>query len=282
MLNTRYGENGARNSAFGSHQVDTVARLRLFERIVYLLLFPVLFLSTLTLPGVTPLAQAAESPDAVAAREIQRQQERERALREQQERQPDVRLLAPERDGEPPLAENETPCFTIREILLDSDTPAFDWARQAADRPDPATGRCLGSKGINQVMARIQNAIIERGYVTTRVLAEAQDLTSGTLKLKIIPGRIRSIRFSPESDSRANAWTAFPAAPGDLLNLRDIEQALENWKRVPTAEADIQIAPGEVSGESDLIIAWKQAFPLRFSLSANNGGSRSTGKISVP
>ncbi|GHU16971.1 hemolysin secretion/activation protein, ShlB/FhaC/HecB family [Betaproteobacteria bacterium] len=235
------------------------------------LLFPAFLASPLSALAQTP-------PDNFVAQELQRQQERERLLREQQERQPDVRLQAPGQNETPLPVENETPCFTIREILLDSDTPVFAWARQAADRPDPATGHCLGSKGINQVMSRIQNAITERGYVTTRVLAEAQDLTSGTLKLKIIPGRIRSIRFSPESDSRANAWNAFPAAPGDLLNLRDIEQALENWKRVPTAEADIQIAPGEVSGESDVLIAWKQAFPLRFSLSVNNGGSRSTGK----
>jgi hemolysin activation/secretion protein len=47
---------------------------------------------------------------------------------------------------------------------------------------------------------------------------------------------------------------------------------------VPTAEADIRIVPGEISGESDLVIAWKQAVPLRLSLSANDGGSRSTGK----
>lgn len=67
-------------------------------------------------------------------------------------------------------------------------------------------------------------------------------------------------------------------APIDLLNLRDIEQALENFKRVPTAEADIEIVPAEAVGESDLVIKWKQAFPLRLTLSANDGGSRTTGK----
>jgi len=114
--------------------------------------------------------------------------------------------------------------------------------------------------------------------VTTRVLAEAQDLHSGTLTLTVLPGRIRAIRFTDDSGARANAWNAFPAKPGDLLNLRDIEQALENFKRVPTAESDIQIIPGDQPGESDLIIAWKQAFPFRFTLSANDGGSKSTGK----
>jgi hemolysin activation/secretion protein len=127
-------------------------------------------------------------------------------------------------------------------------------------------------------MQRVQDALIARGYVTTRVLAAAQDLRTGTLALTIIPGRIRAIRFTPDSDTRANAWNAMPASPGDLLNLRDIEQGLENFKRVPTADADIQIVPGDAPGESDLLITWKQAFALRFTLAANDGGSQSTGK----
>ena len=46
----------------------------------------------------------------------------------------------------------------------------------------------------------------------------------------------------------------------------------------PTAEADIQIVPADEPGESDLLIAWQQAFPFRLTLAANDGGSKSTGK----
>lgn len=222
---------------------------------------------------------AQTSAAEIGAKELQRQQDRERSLREQQERSPDVRLPSGVPADSGRLPESETPCFSIREIVLKSDVNTFDWALSAADLPgDPATGRCLGNNGINTVMQRIQNAIITRGYVTTRVLAEAQDLNSGVLTLTIIPGRIRTIRFTDDSGSRANAVNAMPARPGDLLNLRDIEQGLENFKRVPTAEADIQIVPGDQPGESDVVITWKQAFPLRLTLSANDGGAKSTGK----
>jgi hemolysin activation/secretion protein len=235
-------------------------------------------LISLLFPCLAASAVAA-TPEEAAVQEIQRQQERERALREQLERRPDVRLPAGEAPAAERLPEHETPCFPIHEIRLDDASGRFAWAREAADLPgDPATGRCLGSGGISQVMARLQNAIVARGYVTTRVLAEPQDLTTGVLTLKILPGRIRAIRFSADSDPRATAWNAVPAAPGDLLNLRDIEQALENWKRVPTVEADIRIEPAEALGESDLVVTWKQAFPLRLTLSANDGGSETTGK----
>lgn len=65
---------------------------------------------------------------------------------------------------------------------------------------------------------------------------------------------------------------------GDILNLRDIEQALENYKRVPTAEADIDIKPAQEPGFSDLIIRHQQSNPFRLSAGIDDSGTRSTGK----
>ena len=66
---------------------------------------------------------------------------------------------------------------------------------------------------------------------------------------------------------------------GDILNLRKIEQGLENLKRVPTAEADIQIVPADAPNESDIVIKWAQRqVPVRVSLSVDDSGSDSTGK----
>lgn len=228
-------------------------------------------------------ALAADPP--APAQQLLLQQERERTLREQLEPKPDVRLeLPPSSSKGSVLEKNEAPCFPIRQIVLDGEqAQRFQWALRHADpKNDPATGQCLGAQGINLTMKRIQNAIIERGFVTTRVLAPPQDLNSGVLQLTLIPGRIRSIRFAQGTSSRANAWNAVPAKPGELLNLRDLEQALENFKRVPTAEADIQITAAQgvdaKPGDSDLVIAWKQALPVRLSLSVDDSGTDATGK----
>ncbi|KAG1288774.1 hypothetical protein G6F64_014079 [Rhizopus arrhizus] len=113
------------------------------------------------------------------------------------------------------------------------------------------------------VMKRVQNAIIERGYVTTRILAAPQDLKTGVLTLTVVPGRVNAIRFAAGEGRPPALWNTVPVAHGDVLNLRDIEQALENLQRVPTASVDIQIAPpadgaAAKPGESDLLISWKQ------------------------
>ncbi|MEO8389917.1 ShlB/FhaC/HecB family hemolysin secretion/activation protein [Polaromonas sp.] len=236
------------------------------------------------------LAQPA--PQSSAEQEQRRAQERERLLREQQEKAPDVRGSQTPAAENPQLPTAESPCFAIQTLQLRAvagEPPAlasqFAWALAAAAGPDASdapTGRCLGAGGVAIVIKRLQNAVIARGYVTTRILAEPQNLSSGVLALTVIPGRIRAIRFSEGSDARGNAWTALPTKPGDILNLRDIEQALENFKRVPTAEADIQIeeAKGADSrpGQSDLVISYKQALPFRASFFADDSGSKATGK----
>lgn len=217
--------------------------------------------------------------------ELLRQQQRDRAQQERLESAPDVRLDRPvERGAAARLPERESPCFVIDRLILKGDAAEhFAWALDhAADEGDSPIGRCLGADGINLVMKRVQNAIVGSGYVTARILAEPQDLKSGTLQLTVVPGRIRALRSPAGTDERITYWNAFPMAPGDLLNLRDIEQALENLKRVPTVEADILIAPSEAPdakpGDSDLVVSWKQAFPFRGNLSIDDSGAKATGR----
>ncbi|WP_431274446.1 ShlB/FhaC/HecB family hemolysin secretion/activation protein [Variovorax ureilyticus] len=241
-----------------------------------------LLLAGLALPFAAN-AQLASSPRP--AIEEQRQQERERALREQQERSVDARLQRPQPTQEQRLPPDETPCFRIDGVILDGERgDEFQWALDAIAGPgadDSPLGRCLGTEGVSIVLSRVQQAVIERGYVTTRVLAGSQDLTHGVLTLTLVPGRIAAIRFDGEA-TPTSLRTAIPARVGDLLNLRDIEQGLENFKRVPTAEADIQIEPstreGARPGDSDLVVKYTQVKRWRGTVSLDDSGTEATGK----
>lgn len=218
-------------------------------------------------------------------------QQREQAENHRLQTKPDVRLSAPPTDlrGDARLPDGEQPCFNIARIeLTGEDAARFQWAMDAAGRApsgsnDSPIGRCLGAEGVKVVMARLQNAIMAKGHVTTRVLAPPQHLSSGTLTLSVLPGRVRAIRFAQAAPpERATWWNALPVRPGDILNLRDIEQGLENFKRLSSVNVDIQIAasdaPDARPGESDLVINWQQSLPLRFAFSLDDAGSRATGR----
>ncbi|MGG4661824.1 POTRA domain-containing protein [Providencia vermicola] len=71
----------------------------------------------------------------------------------------------------------------------------------------------------------------------------------------------------------------FPHLIGSLLNLRDIEQGIEQLNRSVSAHYTIDIQPGTESGYSRVVIQ-KQArnIPLTSPLSLDNSGNKSTGK----
>lgn len=239
------------------------------------------------LPCGVALAQAVPSPSAIdPAAEIRRQEERDRAVRERAEPRVDIRSDAVSPITPVHLPEVETPCFDITKVELRGDEAGrFEWVLgrlDGKDHDDSALGKCLGAQGINVLLKRAQDALIVEGFVTSRILAEPQDLKTGVLGLTVIPGRIHAIRFAPGTINRAHAWNAVPAEPGDILNLRNIEQALENFLRVPSATADIKIEPAEGTdakpGYSDLVISYQQSNPFRLSINADDSGAESTDK----
>lgn len=256
----------------------------------------VFLLSLLVAAAAFAQAPPPDAPLAPIVRELQRQQERDRLLRERGDEAPDVHLPAPlHMTMDNGFPEGERPCMRIDRIELVGERAAdFTWVVDAASRRadgvrDPVAGRCLGTQGVDLVMRRLQNALVARGFVTTRVLAPPQDLSTGTLRLALVAGRVRAIRFTPDSGvgaSAARAITAVPVLPGDLLNLRDIEQALENLRRVPRVDAGIDIVPAQpaegeapaLAGDSDLLIRWHPSAPARLLLSADDAGTRATGK----
>ncbi|WP_414439616.1 ShlB/FhaC/HecB family hemolysin secretion/activation protein [Burkholderia sp. 22PA0106] len=190
-----------------------------------------------------------------------------------------------------PTLPSETPCFRIERFTLDvpDALPAAVKAQGASALPmdrfafvrewlEHYTGQCAGKQGLDMLVSGLSQAILARGYVTTRVLLPAQDLSTGTLKLSLIPGVIRHIRFT--NDKQRGTWkTAFPTGDGELLNLRDVEQGVEQMKRVSSQAVSMQIAPADVPGESDVVLDVKRGKPWTVVASIDNAGTRATGRL---
>lgn len=239
---------------------------------------------------------AIDALAAVTVPDMQSVQQQEPLIQEEQRQQQFQKKMQPSVDvhldgaidhaESNKLPQNETPCYAIKDITLVGDNAdQFQFAlhqaiKQSAFKP----AMCLGSQGINYIMTLVQNAVIEKGYITTRIFAAPQDLKEGHLIFTVFPGRIHEIRY--DMDNRENTHVdrisgipnKFPASSGDILNLRELEQGLENLKRIPTAETDIQIVPSDIPNESDVVVTWSYSRLVRFSLSADDSGSHSTGK----
>ncbi|WVD66652.1 POTRA domain-containing protein [Orbus sturtevantii] len=214
---------------------------------------------------------------AISDQQLIYQQERQKALQDSLSAPvPDVKLL-------PAIVKThtidfpiETPCFAINHVeLRERDALPFTLPLYALS--NQAEGQCLGGQGINLLMTELQNRIISYGYITTRVVAPEQDLTSGSLVLLLVKGTVSGLYYTDQSDNRSSLQSALPLKKGRLLNLRDIEQGLENLQRIPTVKAEMQLVPGEHPGESDIVINRTQSKYWRLGASFDDSGAKDTG-----
>ena len=247
-------------------------------------LAPTALMVSLLLIGQQSVQSQTLSESAARAIEAQRRSaEREEQLRKQLERTPHIHLQEPTEESKGLLNLSETPCFVIKTLEIKG-LEALDGLNmhsrlsQALSKPDTPIGQCLGIQGIQTLVGRLQNALVAHGYITSQVDVGPQNIQSGHLQLIIVPGRLGQKKLQPDN-AKVSLRNVLPLHPGDTVNLRNIEQALENLKRPPTAEADIQIEPGQSPGLSDLVIDWRQKSPYRWGFTLDDSGTRSTGKV---
>lgn len=232
----------------------------------------------IVLAGLATLSPGAMAQDKPIT--LDQQQQRQRTQQQAEERQarenaPAARLS--ERaatDFHHRDLPSEAQCLEIRQIRLQGEHgDAFGFVQRYLNS---YAGRCIGHEGISLIVRRAGELILDRGYVTTRVGLGQQDLTQGILTLTVVPGLIRAIRMADGTPAGDWRW-ALPMRPGELLNLRDIEQGLEQMKRLPSQDVNIDIAPADGTGQSDLVIAVKRSKPWRVVATLDDSGATTTG-----
>jgi len=234
---------------------------------------------------------AAPNPAEIRMQQDIQQRQREEQLRQTMQPESDVRLHQ-KNTGETVNQlmgdDSSQPCFAINEVVLEGEHHArFQFALKRALRETGfQAGKCLNAGDINHIMTVAQNILIGRGYTTTRILAAPQDLNSGKLVLTVLAGYLKNVEVDMSQANQTHAGriaafqNEFPTRSDGILNLRDLEQGLENLKRIPTVEADIQIVPVEgVPNQSTVLVKWQQRLvPYRLSVGMDDSGTKATGK----
>ncbi|WP_118811133.1 ShlB/FhaC/HecB family hemolysin secretion/activation protein [Neisseria lactamica] len=234
---------------------------------------------------------AAPNPAEIRMQQDIQQRQREEQLRQTMQPESDVRLHQ-KNTGETVNQlmgdDSSQPCFAINEVVLEGEHHArFQFALKRALRETGfQAGKCLNAGDINHIMTVAQNILIGRGYTTTRILAAPQDLNSGKLVLTVLAGYLKNVEMDMSQANQTHAGriaafqNEFPTRSDGILNLRDLEQGLENLKRIPTVEADIQIVPVEgVPNQSTVLVKWQQRLvPYRLSVGMDDSGTKATGK----
>lgn len=234
---------------------------------------------------------AAPNPAEIRLQQDILQRQREEQSRQNMQPETDVRLdggRINETLNQPLDNGGNQPCFAVNEVVLEGEyNQKFRFAlKRALNETGFQAGKCLNAGEINRIMTVAQNTVIDKGFTTTRIVAAPQDLNSGKLVLTVLAGYLKNIEIDVSQQDTTHAGriaafqNEFPTRSDGILNLRDLEQGLENLKRIPTAEADIQIVPVDgVPNQSTVLVKWQQRLlPYRLSVGIDDSGTKATGK----
>ena len=160
--------------------------------------------------------------------------------------------------------------FTVSSIIVEQETQLPDRIKRSIIARYLNTP--LSITDINQLTRDLTNAYIQLGYITTRVyVGQNQDLTTGVLRLVAVEGRVQDIVYTYSSRPRP-LWnlTAFPNSRGSVLNLRDIEQGIDQISRLQSRRPQINFLPGNIQGQTIIEISDQPSNPIHGSLSYDN------------
>lgn len=196
--------------------------------------------------------------------------ERRRLHRARAERDRSADFLS---ETAPPGPKPGGPCFRIRSLRITGHEP-FGRKPQGYSG---LIGKCATAADIAATVGQINEYYRARGFITTRAYLPVQDISKGVLEIAIVPGRVEGFVYGDgrQADSRIDA--AFPNERGDLLNLRDLEQGLDNYNAPQSARAKFRLIPGEKPGGSFVEVLAEDDRQFYARLATINDGFRSTG-----
>ncbi|QDG57992.1 ShlB/FhaC/HecB family hemolysin secretion/activation protein [Pseudomonas sp. NIBRBAC000502773] len=201
-----------------------------------------------------------------------------RLLEEQRRRLEELQDL-PGKSNQPqaPAQPADSRCFPIQDIELKGAD-----SLSAADRNrllKPYIGQCLGVTQLNELLKVITDYYIAQGRVTSRAYLPQQDLSSGHLQVLVVEGKLEGLKGAQGSTvTDRELAMAFPGKVGEALNLREVEQLVDQLSRLPSKQAQMELTPGTQIGGSEVLVKNQPQKPWRASLSRNNDGQKSTGE----
>lgn len=176
------------------------------------------------------------------------QQEQLQSARQQAEARAE-RLNTPKIQVEgSPLVSDETtsiteegPSFYIDRIVLVDVPREFRFLEDTVESKQHIS---MNVKDMNQLVEELNQLLMDKGYVTSQVRLPEQNVRNSILRLQVMPGRLGKVIYA--KDSLEVPWhTAFPIREGDILNVRRLEQGLEQMKRISSHDVSMALEPGD-------------------------------------
>ncbi|MBD2785082.1 ShlB/FhaC/HecB family hemolysin secretion/activation protein [Xenorhabdus sp. DI] len=212
--------------------------------------------------------------------EILKQKQKE-ILKESQKQQNFGSNLEVSKPKDSFIEEDELSCQTITNISIEN-ADHFPKSKQEALIKQNISN-CMTSEDIYSLVDEVSTFYMEKGYITSRAFLRQKDVPNiykGNLIITVVEGKIDKIIINNEEPLTLKM--AFPNMKEKVLNLRDIEQGLEQLNRLLSYQVKIDIRPSDKAGYSDIVLEKiSSELPIGLDLVLDNSGKKSKGRDQI-
>ena len=147
--------------------------------------------------------------------------------------------------------EGDFPSFLVTDIIFDGAQLLSSYRKKRLKAP--YLNKKISMNEINELVHELTNTYISKGYITTRVYIPNQNIKSGKLVLAVQEGFVEDLKV--EGLSSFQSWCIFSSLKGKALNIRHVEQGLDQLNRLHSNYATVKLIPSkDQSGGSVVLI----------------------------
>jgi len=172
----------------------------------------------------------------------------------------------------------EIPRFDIRAFRVEGNTLLPRETVDALVKPFIGAQKDFGD--VQGAVEALEQAYKDRGFTTVSVLLPEQVLESGEVRLRVVEGRIRTVRIEGERHfGLINIRESVPAlVVGEVPRMDDLSASLRVANEHPMKKLSVRLAPGENEDDLNATVSVTDEKPWRAGVTLDNTGTADTGR----
>lgn len=172
----------------------------------------------------------------------------------------------------------EVPRFDIRAFRVEGNSILPQSTVEAVLKPFTGARKDFGD--VQSAVEALEQVYKELGYTTVSVMLPEQTLEGGEVRLRVVEGRIRSVKVDGAAFfTHDNIRASLPALKeGTVPIMDDLSASLRVANEHPMKKLGLRLVPGDKEEDLDAAIAVSDEKPWRAGATLDNTGSAQTGR----
>jgi hemolysin activation/secretion protein len=144
---------------------------------------------------------------------------------------------------------------------------------------------CMNKQDLQEIQTIVQKMYVDKGYIGARIYFDFTEIKKNILNIAADEGFLEDIVMEDQNGKQQKGlrkklqlFDAFPLRKGKVLNLRNIEQGLDQMNKLQSNNVTMEVRPGDKEGGSVVVIKNQKSDTTQITAGYDNSGSDNTGR----